>query len=64
MGTAITSVNQMVAMAGDLRRNAKYTPQPELQAKLQLAARQLEASALAQVGATSTEIGKLLDTFA
>jgi hypothetical protein len=54
----------MVTMAGDLRRNARYTPRPELQAKLQAAARQLEATAFAQTGKTNPMIGRLLDTFA
>lgn len=54
----------MMSMAGDLRRQAKSEPAPETAAKLQTAAKTLEATALAQVGQTSPYIGKLLDTFA
>lgn len=54
----------MMSMAGDLRRQAKTATAPELAAKLQTAAKNLETTALVQVGQTSPHIGKLLDTFA
>lgn len=54
----------MMSMAGDLRRQAKSEPAPEMAAKLQIAAKTLETAALAQVGQTSPHIGQLLDTFA
>lgn len=64
MGSTISSPANMLSMAGDLRRQAKAEPAPELAAKLQTVAKTLEASALVQVGQTSPHIGKLLDTFA
>ena len=64
MGQAITSVPQMVHYAGDLRRGAKDAATPDLSNKLQTAAKQLETQAFAQVGATSPNIGKLLDLIA
>ncbi len=62
MGSAITSVNQMVSIAGELRRDAK-TQDSETAAKFHQAARNLETEALARVGATGPLVGKLLDTF-
>ena len=63
MGSSISSVTQMVSMAGDLRRNARQVPEPELAAKFHQAATELETKAFARVGQTSPLIGKLLDTF-
>jgi hypothetical protein len=63
MGSSISSVTQMVSMAGDLRRNAQQIPEPELAAKIHQAAAELETKAFARVGQTSPMIGKLLDTF-
>ena len=63
MGNAITSVNQMVTVAGELRRDAGKLGQPELAAKFHQAAKNLETEAFARVGATGPMIGKLLDTF-
>jgi hypothetical protein len=63
MGSSISSVSQMVSMAGDLRRNARKIPEPELAAKIHQAATELETRAFARVGQTSPLIGKLLDTF-
>jgi len=63
MGSSISSVTQMVSMAGDLRRNARQVPEPELAAKIHQAATDLETKAFARVGQTSPLIGKLLDTF-
>jgi hypothetical protein len=64
MGSAITSVTQMVTVAGELRRDAGKVQQPELAAKFHQAASTLETQAFARVGATGPNIGKLLDTFA
>jgi hypothetical protein len=64
MGSAITSVTQMVSVAGDLRRDAKQVTEPELAAKFHRAAAELETKALARVGQAGPMIGKLLDTFA
>ena len=64
MGSAITSVNHMVTVAGELRRDAGKLQQPELAAKFHQAANTLETQAFARVGATGPMIGKLLDTFA
>jgi hypothetical protein len=64
MGQAITSVNQMVSMAGDLRRSAKVAPEPELSNKLATAAKTLESQAFAKAGITNPNIGKLLDLIA
>ncbi len=63
MGSSISSVNNMISMAGDLRRNAKQVAEPELAAKIHKAAAELETKALARVGQTGPMIGKLLDTF-
>ena len=48
----------MIAVAGDLRRDAGKVTQPDL------AAKNLETQALAKAGLTSPHIGRLLDTFA
>ena len=64
MGQTISSVTQMISMAGDLRRAAKTATQPELAVKLQSSAAILEKSALAKVGQNNPMIGQLLDTFA
>jgi hypothetical protein len=64
MGQTISSVTHMVSMAGDLRRAAKQTAEPELAAKLQSSAVNLEKTALAKVGQNNPMIGQLLDTFA
>ena len=64
MGSTIHSATQMMSYAGDLRRQAKQTGEPELAAKLQGAAKELETAALQRVGQTSPHIGTLLDTFA
>jgi hypothetical protein len=63
MGSSISSVTQMVSLAGDLRRNARQVSEPELAAKIHQAATELETKAFARVGQTSPLIGKLLDTF-
>ena len=63
MGTAITSVAQMIHTAGDLRRDAKQAVSPEHAAKLQQVAANLETEAFSKVGITNPRIGKLLDTF-
>ena len=63
MGSSIGSVNHMISFAGDLRRQAQKTEEPELASKLQTAAKQLETNALAKAGITNPMIGKLLDTF-
>ena len=54
----------MVSMAGDLRRAAKQVTEPELAAKLQSSAADLEKTALAKVGQNNPAIGQLLDMFA
>jgi hypothetical protein len=64
MGQSITSVVDMVSMAGELRRAAKLAPQPELAEKIQRSASEMEKVALARVGQTGPGIGALLDTFA
>lgn len=64
MGQSITSVVDMVSMAGELRRAAKLAPQPELAEKIQRSASELEKVALARVGQAGPGIGALLDTFA
>ncbi len=61
MGQTISSVPQMMSYAGDLRRQARQTAEPEQAIKLQTAAATLEKTALAQVGQTSPHIGALLD---
>jgi hypothetical protein len=61
MGQTIGSVPQMISFAGDLRRQAKQTTEPEQAIKLNIAAAKLETTALAQVGQTSPHIGALLD---
>lgn len=63
MGQTITSVLDMVSYAGDLRRAAKQAPTPEIGAKIQQSAAELEQKGLAQVGQAGPGIGKLLDTF-
>jgi hypothetical protein len=60
MGRTINSVVDMVSYAGDLRRAAGKTPDPETAAKIQRSAEQLEKTAIAKVG--SPAVGKLLDT--
>ena len=63
MGHTITSVTDMVSYAGDLRRAAKQAPTPEVSAKIQQSAAELEQKALTQVvGQAGPGIGKLLDT--
>jgi hypothetical protein len=65
MGQTINSVPQMIAYAGDLRRQAKQTAEPDQAAKLATSAAELERNALTQVvGPTAPHIGALLDTFA
>jgi hypothetical protein len=63
MGQTITSIADMVSYAGDLRRAAKVAPTPEVGAKIQQSASQLESKALKQVGQATPGIGALLDTF-
>jgi hypothetical protein len=63
MGSAIGPIDQMISFAGDLRSDAKRAREPEMAAKLQVAAKQLETNALAKAGITNPMIGKLLDTF-
>jgi hypothetical protein len=63
MGQTITSATDMVSYAGDLRRAAQQAPTPEIGAKIQQSAAQLEQKALTQVmGSAGPGIGKLLDT--
>ncbi len=65
MGQTISSVPNMIAFAGDLRRDAKQvTTPPDLAVKLKTAAAMLESQALAKVGQTSPAVGKLLDLLA
>jgi hypothetical protein len=64
MGSTIGPIDQMISFAGDLRSDAKRAAEPEMAAKLQVAAKQLETAALAKAGITNPMIGKLLDTFA
>jgi hypothetical protein len=64
MGQTISTVPDMLSYAGDLRRAAKQQPAPELGAKLQQSAAQLEKMALARAGLTAPGVGTLLDTFA
>ena len=61
MGQTIDSVPNMIAYAGDLRRQASRTSEPEQAAKLQSAANTLEKTALTKAGITSPHVGKLLD---
>ncbi|MES2471562.1 MAG: hypothetical protein V4601_01850 [Pseudomonadota bacterium] len=63
MGQSITSVTDMVSMAGELRRAAKQVPAPELAEKIQRSATELEKTALTRIGQAGPGIGKLLDTF-
>lgn len=63
MGQSITSVVDMVSMAGELRRAAKLAPQPELAAKIQRSATEMEKTALSRVSENAPGIGALLDTF-
>lgn len=64
MGQSITSVVDMVSLAGDLRRAAKQAGAPELAEKIHRSAAELEKTALARVGQAGPGIGALLDTFA
>ncbi len=64
MGQTIHSVTDMVSYAGDLRRAARQTQQPELAAKMQQASKTLEQTALNRVSDAGPNLGKLLDTFA
>ena len=64
MGQSITSVTDMVSLAGELRRAAKQAPATELAEKIQRSAAELEKTALARVGQAGPGIGALLDTFA
>ena len=64
MGQTITSVTDMVSYAGDLRRAAGKTPDPETAAKIQRSAEQLEKTAIARVSDAGPGIGTLLDTLA
>lgn len=64
MGQSISSVADMVSMAGELRRAAKTAHQPELAQKIERSAMELEKTALARVGQAGPGIGALLDTFA
>ena len=64
MGQTITSVTDMVSYAGDLRRAAKQTPEPEVAEKIQRSASELEKTAFNRLGLTGPGIGKLLDTIA
>ncbi|MEY4966020.1 MAG: hypothetical protein RL274_1603 [Pseudomonadota bacterium] len=63
MGQSITSIVDMVSLAGDLRRAAKQAGAPELAEKIQRSAAELEKTALARVGQAGPGIGALLDTF-
>ena len=64
MGQTIRSVVEMVSYAGDLRRAAGKTPDPETAAKIQRSAEQLEKAAIARVSDAGPGIGTLLDTLA
>ena len=64
MGSAVSSIPNMIYTAGDMRRAAKTAPSPEHAAKLQSIATNMENHALAKAGITNPRIGKLLDTFA
>jgi hypothetical protein len=64
MGSSIGNIDQMISFAGDLRSQAKQSTEPELASKLQIAAKQLETTALSKAGIDNLMIGKLLDTFA
>ena len=64
MGRTINSVSDMVSYAGDLRRAAVKTPDPETAAKIQHSAEQLEKTAIARVSDAGPGIGILLDTLA
>jgi hypothetical protein len=64
MGQTITSVTDMVSYAGDLRRAAKQTPEPDVAEKIQHSASELEKTAFNRLGLTGPGIGKLLDTIA
>lgn len=63
MGQAITSITDMVAYAGNLRRAAKQQAVPEVAQKIQQSARELENTALKHVSQAAPNLGKLLDTF-
>ena len=64
MGRSINSVVEMVSYAGDLRRAASKTPDPETAAKIQRSAEQLEKTAIAKVSDAGPGIGTMLDTLA
>lgn len=64
MGQTISSANDMMSYAGDLRRAAKQANEPGLADKMQRSASNLEQTALAQVSDAGPMLGKLLDTFA
>lgn len=64
MGQTIHSVTDMVTYAGDLRRAAKGTNQPEVAEKMQRSAKALESAALNRVSDAGQGLGRLLDTFA
>ena len=64
MGQTINSVSDMVSYAGDLRRAASKTPDPETAQKIQRSADHLEKTAIARVSDAGPLIGRLLDTLA
>jgi hypothetical protein len=59
MGSTVSSVPHMIHFAGDLRRQAKQSAEPEEAAKLQQVAANLETQAFAKAGITSPNIGRL-----
>jgi hypothetical protein len=63
MGQTINSVTDMISYAGDLRRTAGKTADPETAAKIQRSANELEKTAIARMNEAGSGIGLLLDTF-
>lgn len=64
MGSAISSPTQMFLTAADFRRDARQAAQPEMAAKLQTVAANLETAAIAKVGQKDSAVGNLLDLLA
>ena len=64
MGSVISSPNDTVSYAGELRRAATQAVAPEDAQKIRQSAADLEKAGLAKVGLAGPGIGALLDTFA
>lgn len=64
MGQSLSSINDMVSYAGDLRRAARQEAALEDAPKIRRAAAEMEQAAFARLSLKGEAIGRLLDTFA